>query len=233
MKRLCFLWKLLSSWGHCIGLKLSIIPHGIMDTLFFSSLHSITKGRIHLCCHITDRSMNTVQSHQVQHLRLVSLLRYIILQRLLTEHLSQPEAAPSTLHLGKKLDLDIVGTEHAQAPDPAWLEEKERSGQESSHRDHELCRPKVPGGDEVKEDDGRHHEEEGDDVVDEAERAGEDELGLVAATAGAAVAGAGGGAGEAEGERRHKRNHEDVREGEDQTEELLGGQADQRDKSDQ
>ena len=71
----------------------------------------------------------------------------------------------------------------------------------------------------MEEDDWRDHEEQGDDVVDEAETSGEGESGLGAAAAAAAMAAAAGVAGEAEGEGGDEGDDEDVWEREDQVEE--------------
>ena len=71
----------------------------------------------------------------------------------------------------------------------------------------------------MKEDDWRDHEEEGDNVVGEAEASGEGQSGLGAAAAAAAVAAASGVAGEAKGEGGDEGDDEDVWEREDQVEE--------------
>ena len=111
-----------------------------------------------------------VNCNQVLHLCFVPLLLlHVFRQRFLVNSVRESKDAASTLNLGQQLLHDIVRVKDAQLGDPSWLEEKDRRRNQTKDCDAELSSTYVPGGDEVKEDDGRDHQEEGGYVVGKAE----------------------------------------------------------------
>ena len=165
--------------------------------------------------------LRRVYSHEILHFCLIALLGDFLRNGFFLFSRSQVERAPAPLHLGEELLLDVVRVEHPQLDNPPGLEEEDGGGYQAEDGDQQLDGSDVPGLDEVEEDDGRNHEEQGDYVVGEAEAPGEGESWLGAAAAAAAVAAAAVRTHQTEGERCDKGHNESMWKRVKDAEELL------------